>query len=244
MKDYILKLKDISKKFGHIEALKNIDLNINRGEVVGIIGDNGAGKSTLMKIISGAYIPDNGEIYLKGEKTSFKSPRQAYDKGIAIIYQDLALANMLSVTKNIFMGKQFKKWLIFADDRKMRKKTKNVLKRLKTTIKSIDQPVFELSGGQQHSVATAKILVGKSPEIIIMDEPTAGLGIIEAEKIINLIFELKNNGMTILFISHNLEHVFEVSDRIIVLLGGMISGELKKSEFDRKNAVNMIVGVE
>jgi ABC-type sugar transport system ATPase subunit len=129
-----------------------------------------------MKTVAGAYIPDEGEIYIKGERVSFTNPKQAQDKGIAIIYQDLALANILSVVKNIFMGKELKKFFFFADDKKMKAQAESVLEKLKTTVKSIEQPVSELSGGQQHSVATARIMVGKTPEIIIMDEPTAGQG--------------------------------------------------------------------
>jgi len=240
----LLQLKNISKNFGKIQALKEVSIDIDNGEVIGIIGDNGAGKSTLMKIVAGAYIPDEGEIYIKGERVNFTHPKQAQDKGIAIIYQDLALANILSVVNNIFMGKELKRFFVFVDDRKMKTAAEDVLKRLKTTVKSIEQPVSELSGGQQHSVATARVMVGKTPEIIIMDEPTAGLGVVEAEKIISLIFELKKKGITILLVSHNLEHIFRVSDRVMVLLGGCISGQLKKREFNRKNAVNMMIGVE
>lgn len=243
-KEYLLKIKNISKNFGKIQALKEVNINVDIGEVIGIVGDNGAGKSTLMKIIAGAYMPDEGEIYIKNEKVHFKHPKQAQDKGITVIYQDLALANILSVVKNIFMGKELKKFFVFVDDKKMRIEAEDVLKKLKTTIKSIEQPVSELSGGQQHSVATARVMVGKTPEIIIMDEPTAGLGVIEAEKIISLIFELKKKGITIILVSHNLDHIFRVSDRIIVLLGGCVSGQLKKAEFDRKKVVNMMMGVE
>lgn len=240
----LLEIKNICKNFGKIQALKNVNLNIKKCDVVGIVGDNGAGKTTLMKIIAGAYIPDEGEIYINGERVSFTHPKQAQEKGIGIIYQELALANILSVTNNVFMGKELKKFFVFVDDKRMKNITKETLRKMKTTIKSVEQPVSELSGGQQHSVATARLLVSKPPELILMDEPTAGLGVVEAEKIINLIFEMKEKGITIILISHNLEHIFRVSDRIIILLGGSVVGQLERIKFDRKKVVDMMMGVE
>lgn len=240
----LLEIKNICKNFGKIQALKDINLNIKKGDVVGIVGDNGAGKTTLIKILAGAYMPDEGEIYINGERISFTHPKQAQEKGIGIIYQELALANILSVTNNVFMGKELKKFFVFVDDKRMKNITKETLRKMKTTITSVEQPVSELSGGQQHSVATARLLVSKPPELILMDEPTAGLGVVEAEKIINLIFEMKEKGITIILISHNLEHIFRVSDRIIILLGGSVVGQLERIKFDRKKVVDMMMGVE
>ncbi len=239
----LLELKNICKRFGKIQALKNVNLNIKKGDVVGIIGDNGAGKTTLMKIIAGAYLPDEGEMYFRNERVSFTHPKQAQEKGIGIMYQELALANILSVTKNVFMGKELRKFFVFVDDKKMKNIAEETLRKLKTTIQSVNQPLSELSGGQQHSVATARLLVGGSSELILMDEPTAGLGVVESEKIINLIFEMKERGITIILISHNLEHIFTVSDRIAILLSGGVAGQLEREKFNRKKVVDMMMGV-
>ena len=241
--EYLMELKNIYKSFEKVQALIDVNLSIKKGEVMGLIGDNGAGKSTLMKIVSGAYIPDKGEIYLNGRRVRFANPRQAQKEGIGIIYQDLALANILSVTTNVFMGKELRRFFVFLDDKRMKILTEETLKKLKTTIKSIEQPVYELSGGQQHSVATARLLVGKPSELIIMDEPTAGLGVVESEKIINLILELKKKFITIILISHNLEHVFRVSDRITILQSGSIAGQLEGPKFDKKSVLDMMLGV-
>ena len=240
---YLLELKNIYKSFDKVKALLDINLGIKKGEVMGLIGDNGAGKSTLMKVIAGAYIPDKGEVYFRRKRVNFANPRHAQKEGIGIIYQDLALAHILSVATNVFMGKELRKFLVFVDDRRMKKITEETLKKLKTTIQSIEQPVSELSGGQQHSVATARLLVGQEPELILMDEPTAGLGVIEAEKIINLILELKKKSISIVLISHNLEHVFQVSDRITVLQSGSIVGQVQGPKFNKKEIVNMMMGV-
>lgn len=160
------------------------------------------------------------------------------------MYQDLALANILSVTNNIFMGKVLKKYRILADDKRMKTIAEETLNKLKTTIKSVEQPVFELAGGQQHSVAVARLMVGRPLSLIIMDEPTAGLGAVESEKIINLIMEMKTSEMTIIFISHNLEHIFRVSDRIAIMVSGSIIAQVDSTKFDRKSVVNMMMGVE
>lgn len=240
----LLRLKKIDKSFGKIQALKNVSLNIRRGEVVGLVGDNGAGKSTLMKIVSGAYIPDRGEIYLNGELVRFTHPKQAQQKGIGIIYQELALADMLSVTTNVYMGRELRKFFLFVDDKRMIQNTEKTLKRLKISIKYVEQSVSTLSGGQQHAVAAARLLVGGSPTLLIMDEPTAGLGVVEAAKILDLIFEMKRQGITIIFISHNLDHVFQVADRIVVLMSGEKAGEIKRKDFNREAVVKMMMGVE
>jgi len=239
----LLQLRNISKTFDKIQALKNVNLNISEGEVVGLVGDNGAGKSTLVKIISGAYVPNEGEIYLKGESVRFTHPRQAQEKGIGIIYQDLALANILSVVTNVYMGKELRKFGLFTDDSRMRQNTKETLEKLKTTIKSLDQSVSTLSGGQQHAVAIARYLIGAPPIILIMDEPTAGLGVEEATKTINLIVDMKRRGITVILISHNLDHVFQVADRIVVLVSGEKAGEIEREDFDRSIVVKMMMGV-
>jgi ABC-type sugar transport system ATPase subunit len=240
----LLKIEGISKSFGKIQALKDVSLTIEEGEVVGLVGDNGAGKSTLMKVIAGAYIPDSGEIYINGEQVRFTHPSQAREKGIGIIYQELALAGLLSVTANVYMGKELRKLRVFVDDKRMKKNTEEALKKLKTTVKAVDQPVSTLSGGQQHAVATARYLIGTPPIIIIMDEPTAGLGVVEADKIIKLILETKQRGISVIFISHNLDHVFQVADRIVVLMSGENAGEIERKDFNRSFVVKMMMGVE
>lgn len=240
----LLQLENIDKSFGGIQALENVSLSIRKGEVLSLVGDNGAGKSTLVKIISGVYTSDQGKIYLKGKLVRFTHPKQAQNKGIGIIYQELALAGILSVTANVYMGKELKKFGLFTDDKRMRENTWKALKKLKTSIKSLEQTVSTLSGGQQHAVAIARYLIGSPPVILIMDEPTAGLGIEEATKVINLVLELKQQSITVIFISHNLDHVFQVADRIVILVSGKKAGEVDRKDFDREMVVKMIMGVE
>ncbi|UCB46799.1 MAG: sugar ABC transporter ATP-binding protein [Spirochaetota bacterium] len=175
---------------------------------------------------------------------NFTLPSKARVKVLGIIYQELALAGLLSVTANVYMGKELRRLKVFVDDNRMKKNTKEALNKLKTTVKTVDQPVSTLSGGQQHAVATARYLIGRPPVVIIMDEPTAGLGVVEADKIINLILETKQRGMSVIFISHNLEYVFQVADRIVVLMSGENAGEIAKKDFNRSVVVKMMMGVE
>ena len=238
----LLEGKGITKRFGGIVALENVNFKLYQDEVLALLGDNGAGKSTLIKIISGAYLPDRGELFLEGKKVNINNPQTAKNLGIETVYQDLALFNVLDVPTNLFMGREITKSVGVLDKRKMYVETKNILRNLKIKLKSIKEKVGNLSGGQQHAVAIGRAVYLSRPKIILMDEPTAGLGAQESEKVLELIKQLKKQKISIILISHNLEHVFKVADRAIVLLSGKVVGERAISQTSRDELVKMMLG--
>lgn len=222
----ILSVAGISKNFGGIQALSDVNLTLYNKEVLALLGDNGAGKSTLVKIISGAYPRDRGEVFVEGERVKNGSVQDSKRAGIKMIYQDLALFGVLDVTSNLFMGEQIARWGII-NKRAMRERAREILGALRTTVKSLNQEVRTLSGGQQHSVAIGRgVYVGTRAKIIIMDEPTAGLGIEESVKVLELLKEIRHQ-VAVILISHNLDHVFEVADRAVVLRSGIVAGEVQ-----------------
>jgi simple sugar transport system ATP-binding protein len=225
----ILEIKSLSKYYGAVKALQNVSFEVHKGEVVAICGDNGAGKSTLIKIISGAVPPTDGEICLNGEKVHFSSPSNALKKGIATTYQDLALAPDMKIYQNIFMGselmsKSFIPGLKVLDKRRMKRESLVYLEKVNSTVKDPTILVNTLSGGQKQAVAISRALRWKA-ELLIMDEPTAALGVKETKSVIDLILNLKAQGVTILLISHNMDDVITVADRAIILKGGKKAGE-------------------
>lgn len=237
----IFSIKNVHKSFGGIKALDGVDLELYENELLALLGDNGAGKSTLIKIISGAYHPDKAEISFMGKNIRHVNPKIANRMGIKTVYQDMALFNVLDVTQNFFMGSELN-WFGFLCNKKMDKKSWEILSEIKTTVKSLRQRVELLSGGQQHAVAIGRtIYVGTDPKIIIMDEPTAGLGVRESQKVLDLLKELKRK-ISIIFISHNLNHVLEVADRAIILRNGKVSGTVQITETNIKEIVNLMVG--
>ncbi len=239
----LLEVRNLVKFFGGVQALRGVSFKLFPREVLALLGDNGAGKSTTIKIISGYLQPDAGEIFLEGKKVVFSSPSHARKMGIETVYQDLALFGVLDVTTNVFMGREIHR-LFMLQRRLMEKETITILEKMKTTIKSIRQKVRTLSGGQQHAVAIGRsVYVGSIPKILIMDEPTAGLGVEESQKVLELIRELREKGVSIILISHNLEHVFCVADRIIVLRSGEVVGERKTGETNQSEIVHMMMGV-
>ena len=239
----LLEVKEITKKFGGVVALENVDLKLYPNEVLALLGDNGAGKSTLIKVISGAHLPDKGEIFLQGRKVNIVNPQTAKNLGIETIYQDLALFNVLDVPTNLFMGREITRSLGVLDKRKMNIRTENILQNLKIKLKSIKERVGNLSGGERHTVAIGRAVYLSKPKIILMDEPTAGLGAKESEKILELIKQLKEQKISIILISHNLEHVFKVADRAVVLLSGRVAGEREIKQTDRSELVQMMLGI-
>jgi ABC-type sugar transport system ATPase subunit len=239
----LLEARNIVKRFGGVCALKGASLKLFSREVLALLGDNGAGKSTMIKIISGYLQPDEGEIFFEGKKVVFSSPAHARNMGIETVYQDLALFGVLDVTTNLFMGRE-RHSLGLLQKKAMERETLNILDKLKTTIKSIRQKVKFLSGGQQHAVAIGRsVYVGGTPKVIIMDEPTAGLGVEESQKVLELIKQLKEKGISVILISHNLEHVFCVADRIVVLRSGEVVGERLAEETNQSEVVHMMMGV-
>ncbi|MEI9411200.1 ATP-binding cassette domain-containing protein [Mesorhizobium salmacidum] len=216
----ILTARGLVKRYGRVTALDNADFDLYPGEILAVIGDNGAGKSSLIKAISGAAVPDEGEIRLEGKPVSFKSPMEAREAGIETVYQNLALSPALSIADNMFLGREIRKpgfvgqWLRMLDRPAMEKRARDKLTELGLmTIQNISQAVETLSGGQRQGVAVARAAAFGS-KMVIMDEPTAALGVKESRRVLELILDVKKRGLPIVLISHNMPHVFEVADRI------------------------------
>ena len=236
----ILEAKGISKAFGHVQALDNVDFELYPGEVVALIGDNGAGKSTLVKILSGIYRKDSGQIYFEGKPVEIHGPRDAERiAGISTVYQDLALVDVRNVGSNIFLNMEPTRLGIFIDFKKMYAEAKRVIDVLRIDMPSVRVNVGELSGGQRQGVAISRALA-RGRRIFILDEPTAALGVEQQHKVNELIANLKTEGKTVLVISHNLEHVFTVADRLIVLRRGRRVGTRLKSETTKEEIVGLI----
>ncbi len=233
-------MKNISIAFGGVHAVDNVSLNLFRGEVVGLLGHNGAGKSTLIKILSGAYQADAGEIQINGEKVSINNPRDAKGLGIETIYQALALADNIDAAANLFLGRELKTPLGTLDDVAMEAATRDVMGRLNPNFSKFKEPVKALSGGQRQSVAIARVLHFNA-QILIMDEPTAALGPQETEMVSDLILELKKQGMGIFLISHDIHDVFDLADRVVVMKNGKLVGTAYTHEISKEDALGMII---
>ena len=219
----VVQMRNIRKHFGAVQALRGVDLVLHHNEVLGLVGDNAAGKSTLMKVLSGAYIPDGGEILIEGQTVDMANPLDARRLGIEMVYQDLALANNLDVTSNVFLGREAVSLELglfgVMDSRRMEQEAQRLLDRLKIDMPSVRLLVERLSGGQRQAVAIARAAAFDS-RVIIMDEPTAALSVAAIDKVLDLVRELKTQGASIIIISHRLEDVYQVSDRMIVLRQG------------------------
>ena len=243
----LLALNGFSKSFGAVEALKEVDLELHAGEVVGLVGDNGAGKSTLIKAIAGAQPPDAGEARFEGQLVSLDSPQAATALGIATIYQDLALCDNLDVVANLFLGQEVANTVPgvpVLDETAMEQKAIELLDSLGvTTLRSVRSEVASLSGGQRQAVAIARSLLG-DPKVVLLDEPTAALGIVQTAQILKLIARLRERGLGVVVISHNLANVFEVADRIAVLRLGRMATTLDTREVSREEVVGAITGAE
>jgi ABC-type sugar transport system ATPase subunit len=235
--------RSLSKSFGHVRALQDVDVDIFPGEVLAIVGDNGAGKSTLTKILSGVHEPDKGELTVGGRAVRISNPHAARELGIATVFQNLALVDVRDIAANLFLGREPTRWRFFVDRRKMLEDARQVLGDLRISIPAITAEVGQLSGGQRQSIAIGRA-VSQKGRIIIMDEPTAALGVKESSKVLNLILNLKASGMGVVVISHNMRHVFSVADRILVLRRGRLIGLRRKAETTPDEIVKMIVGVE
>jgi D-xylose transport system ATP-binding protein len=243
----LLALKGISKSFGAVEALKDVQLEVYPGEVLGLVGDNGAGKSTLIKSISGAQPPDSGQVSWQGRPVSMSTPHDAADLGIATVYQDLALAENLDVVANLFLGQEVANTLpgvAVLDEVAMEQKSVELLSSLGvTTLRSVRTEVGMLSGGQRQAVAIARSLLG-DPKLVLLDEPTAALGIVQTEQILRLIERLRDRGLGVVVISHNLANVFEVCDRIAVLRLGRMAKIFKAEGASREEIVASMTGAD
>jgi len=235
----LLEAHGISKRYGHVQALDDVSLAIHKDEVVALVGDNGAGKSTLIKILSGVYMFDSGSIRVRGEDARFHSPHDAARAGIATLYQDLALVDSRSVAANLYLGREFTRGP-FVDRRRINREATRVIQELGAHVPSVQVPARLLSGGQRQVVAIGRATV-QGGELMIMDEPTAALGVAEAARVLDLVVDLRNRGKSILIVSHNLEHVWRIADRIVVLNRGRVVGERRRAESSVDEIVRMIV---
>lgn len=246
VKTPLLVARDICKRFGNVVALQEVDFELYPGEIAALIGDNGAGKSTLMKIIAGAAPPDEGAIELRGEAVTFRSPADARAAGIETAYQDLALAPDLDIPANLFLGRELVRPgilgnLDFVDRPAMRKKAADHLRDFGIKVDSLDQRVETLSGGQRQSIAVARTVFWGSA-IIILDEPTAALGVAQTALVLDLMRKVRDAGAAVVFISHNLPQVFEVADRIVVMRHGRRVGTLNPRDATMDEAVALMTG--
>ena len=242
MDDYVVEMKGICKSFGGVQALRSVDLELRRGEIMGIVGDNGAGKSTLMKVLSGAHLADEGDIFIDGKKAHIRNPQDAYNLGIGMIYQDLALFNNMDVARNIFVGRELVHgpFGLFLDKKNMYAKAESLIHDLRVDIKSPKLNVARMSGGQRQMVACARAIAFDS-KILIMDEPTAALGVTEANKLLSLIRNLKTMGLSILLITQRIPDILAIADRVFVLKGGQRQDIMEVSHVTLDDVVTMIV---
>jgi D-xylose transport system ATP-binding protein len=236
----LVEMRNISIAFGGIKAVDGVSVDLRPGEVVGLLGHNGAGKSTLIKILSGAYKPDAGEIYVNGEHADISTPRDAKRYGIETIYQTLALADNIDAAGNIFLGREVLTPYGTLDDATMEAETRKVMARLNPHFRRFKEPVKALSGGQRQSVAIARAIYFNA-RVLIMDEPTAALGPAETAQVRDLVKQLKDDGIGIFLISHDIHDVFDLSDRISVMLHGKLVGTVEKADVTTDEVLAMII---
>jgi len=236
----ILELRKVSKSFGAVQALFEVDFHVAAGEVMALVGDNGAGKSTLIKCIAGIHPVDSGEVLFDGKPVNIHGPKDASDLGIEVVYQDLALADNLDVVQNMFLGREELGSLRRLDETRMESRASETLKGLSvTTIRSVRQTVAGLSGGQRQSVAVAKAVMWNS-RVVILDEPTAALGVAQTKQVLDLVQRLGEQGLAVVLISHNLHDIFQVADSITVLRLGQNVKEFKRRETNQQEVVEAI----
>jgi len=233
----LLKLRGISKHFGAVQALFEVDLDLPAGHVTALCGDNGAGKSVLTKTIAGIHQPDHGEMFWEGQQVHIRSPKDAAALGIETVYQDLALADNLDIVQNMFLGRERLTRFTLDEDSMERAAAETLAGLHVTTVRSIRQPVATLSGGQRQAVAVAKAVMWNS-KLVLLDEPTAALGVAQTKMVLDLVRRLKDHGLAVMVISHNLNDVFEVADRIAILHLGRMVAQDRASAFDRQSAVD------
>ena len=236
----LVELKDISISFGGIKAVDGVSVHLYPGEVVGLLGHNGAGKSTLIKCLSGAYKADSGEVYINGKKVIINNPRDARDQNIETIYQTLALADNLDASSNLFLGRELIGAGGFLDESKMEAETRKIMARLNPNFQNFNVPVSALSGGQRQSVAIARAVYFDA-KILIMDEPTAALGPQESEMVAELIQELKNQGLGIFLIEHDIHNVMKLCDRASVMKNGLLVGTERVADVTEDDILSMII---
>jgi D-xylose transport system ATP-binding protein len=239
----LLALRGVTKRFGPVQALDDVWLDINDGEVVALVGDNGAGKSTLVKVVSGIYSPDRAAIWWQGQPVTLGSPHAATRLGIATVYQDLALCDNLDVVANLFLGREVRGGIGSLNETRMETRSEELLSNLAVTIPSLRTEVGTLSGGQRQQVAVARSLLGE-PKVVLLDEPTAALGVAQTAQVLALVKRLKEQDLGVMMISHNLADVFEVADRVVVLRLGKVAGMFEVKDTSQEEIVAAITGAE
>jgi ABC-type sugar transport system ATPase subunit len=238
--DILLGLRSVSKSFGSIQALVDVDLTLGTGEIVAIVGDNGAGKSTMVKILAGVLQPDSGTVVIRDEETLLRSPEDAYAAGVATVFQDLALVEALDVSRNVFLGREPSRWGL-VDRRRMDREARDVFTTFGIRVPSIARTVALLSGGQRQGIAIARAIL-RGGAAVIMDEPTAALGVRETNHVLDIIRELRDQGRGLIVVSHNLDLVFDVADRIVVMRLGRCAGVRDAATSDHAEIVHLIMG--
>jgi simple sugar transport system ATP-binding protein len=242
----LIEAEGISKSFGNIKALQRVDFTLAKAEVLGLLGDNGAGKSTLIKILTGLFPPDKGEIRWEGEAVRFHSPRDAYEKGVATVYQDLAIVDLMAIYRNVFLGRESAitkgfgpfKWL---DRKKAIREAEKATADLGIDIRGrADEPIARMSGGQRQSVAIARAAYF-SPKLLILDEPTSALSLRQTARVLKSVDEARNKGISIIFITHNVYHVYPIADRFVILSHGESIAEFPKGKHSRDEVAELIV---
>ena len=236
----VVEMRQISKSFGPVRALTDVDLTLQAGEILGLVGDNSAGKSTLMKILTGAYQRDSGDILIDGDQVRFKSPHESRKLGIEMIYQDFALCGNLDVGQNIFLGRWPLRFGLFVDRVRMNREARTILDRLKVDVNSVHQKVESLSGGRQQSVAIARA-ISFDPKVVVFDEPTANLSAPATRRMLETMLELKRHNVAQIIISHRLNDIFEVGDRVMVLKRGEKVGERAIACTSEREVLELIV---
>ncbi|MCX6397294.1 MAG: ATP-binding cassette domain-containing protein [Propionibacteriales bacterium] len=240
MTEPILQISKLNKSFGPVHVLRDVDLNVYPGEVTALVGDNGAGKSTLVKCIAGIHGADSGEIRFEGRPVTLTDPRAATGLGIEFVYQDLALADNLDITQNMFLGRELHKLRAFLSDGEMEKKAREVLAGLSVkTVSSVRQKVANLSGGQRQTVAIAKAVLWNS-KVVVLDEPTAALGVAQTRQVLDLVRRLADQGRGVVLISHNMNDVMEVADRVAALYLGQVAAEVMTKDSSTTQIVELI----
>ncbi|MDT4970492.1 MAG: D-xylose transport system ATP-binding protein [Pseudonocardiales bacterium] len=239
MAEPILQIKGLNKSFGPVHVLQDVDLNVYPGEVTALVGDNGAGKSTLVKCIAGIYTIDSGEVLWQGKPVTLNDPRVAASLGIEFVYQDLALADNLDITQNMFLGREINRFG-FMSDGEMERKARDVLSSLSVrTVNSVRQLVASLSGGQRQTVAIAKAVLWNS-KVVFLDEPTAALGVAQTRQVLDLVRRLADQGLGVVLISHNMNDVIEVADRVVALYLGKVAAEVMAKDSSTTQIVELI----
>jgi ABC-type sugar transport system ATPase subunit len=242
-KEPILELRGVSKAFGAVQAVNKVSWQVYPGEIAALVGDNGAGKSTMIKLITGALMIDEGDILVRGQRERISGPVDAFKCGIAAVYQDLALVESRNVVMNMFLGNELTHgpFSLFLDHKRMAREAQRTLDDMHSRIPSVQTVVHKLSGGQRQAVAVGRALL-RGGEIIIMDEPTAALGVEQTKEVLELILTLRARGKTVILISHNLRQVFDIADQVSVMFHGEMAGTRRMTETTREEIVSMIVG--